>query len=167
MTGQSPWVGILMGSSSDANTLEPCWQVLKEYGIPYEVRVLSAHRTPEETVAYIRAAEGRGIVVLVAAAGMAAHLAGACAAHGTLPVIGVPIASGPLHGSDALLSTVMMPPGLPVATVGINGAANAGHLAAQILALAHPELKDRLKKARAAMREKVLAQDREMAGGTG
>lgn len=160
---QSPWVGILMGSSSDAKTLEPCWQVLREYGIPYEVRVLSAHRTPEETAAFVRAAEGRGIGVLVAAAGMAAHLAGACAAHGTLPVIGVPIASGPLQGWDALLSTAMMPPGLPVATVGVNGSANAGHLATQILALAHPELKERLGKARAAMREKVLAQDRELA----
>ena len=166
MSDRDPWVGILMGSSSDAKTMEPCWQVLKEYGIPCEVRVLSAHRTPDEAAVFVREAEGRGIGVLVAAAGMAAHLAGACAAHGILPVIGVPIASGPLQGQDALLSTVMMPPGLPVATVGINGAANAGHLAAQILALRHPELKERLRGARAAMREKVLAQDRELAGGS-
>lgn len=166
MRERSPWVGILMGSSSDAKTMEPCWQVLREYGIPYEVRVLSAHRTPEEAASFVRAAEGRGIGVLVAAAGMAAHLAGACAAYGILPVVGVPIASGPLQGQDSLLSTVMMPPGLPVATVGINGAANAGHLAAQILALCHPELKERIRKARAAMRESVLAQDRELVGST-
>jgi 5-(carboxyamino)imidazole ribonucleotide mutase len=161
MDDRAPWAGILMGSASDSKTLEPCWQVLKEYGIPCEVRVLSAHRTPEEVASFVRSAEARGIGVLIAAAGMAAHLAGACAAQTTLPVIGVPIAAGPLQGQDALFSTVMMPPGLPVATVGINGSANAGHLAAQILSLRHPELRERLKAARAAMREKVLAQDRE------
>ena len=154
-----PLVAILMGSASDAPVLEACLDVLRQFQIPYEVRVLSAHRTPEETARFVRGAQGRGIQVLVAAAGMAAHLAGVCAAHTTLPVIGVPVASGPLNGQDALLSTVMMPPGMPVATVAINGAANAGHLAAQILALGRPELGEKVQRARAAMREKVLEQD--------
>jgi len=160
MAESTPWVAILMGSASDAPTVQPCADVLREFGIAYEIRVLSAHRTPEETAEYVRAAEGRGIEVVVAAAGMAAHLAGACAAHTTLPVIGVPVASGAMNGLDALYSTVQMPPGMPVATVAVNGAANAGHLAAQILQGSHPELRDRLKRSRAAMREKVLAADR-------
>ncbi len=154
-----PLVAVLMGSASDAPVLEACLDVLRQFQIPYEVRVLSAHRTPEETARFVRGAQGRGIQVVVAAAGMAAHLAGVCAAHTTLPVIGVPVASGPLNGQDALLSTVMMPPGMPVATVAINGAANAGHLAVQILALGRPELGEKVERARAAMREKVLDQD--------
>lgn len=154
-----PLVAVLMGSASDAPVLEACLDVLRQFQVPYEVRVLSAHRTPEETAHFVRGAQGRGIQVLVAAAGMAAHLAGVCAAHTILPVIGVPVASGPLNGQDALLSTVMMPPGMPVATVAINGAANAGHLAVQILALGRPELRDKVERARAAMREKVLDQD--------
>ncbi len=154
-----PLVAVLMGSASDAPVLEACLDVLRQFQVPYEVRVLSAHRTPEETARFVRGAQGRGIQVLVAAAGMAAHLAGVCAAHTTLPVIGVPVASGPLNGQDALLSTVMMPPGMPVATVAINGAANAGHLAVQILALGRPELREKVERARAAMREKVLEQD--------
>ena len=160
MTDQTqPLVAVLMGSASDAPVLEPCLDVLRQFQIPFEVRVLSAHRTPDETAAFVRGAEGRGVQVIVAAAGMAAHLAGACAAQTVLPVIGVPVASGPLNGRDALLSTVMMPPGMPVATVAINGAANAGHLAAQILSLGRPELKESLKAGRAKMREKVLEQD--------
>ena len=162
MAEKTPWVAILMGSASDAPIVQPCADLLKEFEIPYEIRVLSAHRTPEETADYLRSAQDRGIEVVVAAAGMAAHLAGACAAHTTLPVIGVPVAAGPLNGVDALYSTVMMPPGMPVATVAVNGAANAGHLAAQILQGAHPELKPRLKRARAAMRDKVLAADRSL-----
>ena len=154
-----PLVAVLMGSASDAPVLEACLDVLRQFQIPYEVRVLSAHRTPEETARFVRGAQGRGIQVVVAAAGMAAHLAGVCAAHTTLPVIGVPVASGPLNGQDALLSTVMMPPGMPVATVAINGAANAGHLAVQILALGRPELGEKVERAREAMREKVLDQD--------
>ncbi len=162
MSETRPWVAILMGSASDATAVQPCADVLKEYGVPCEVRVLSAHRTPDETAAYLRAAESRGVEVVVAAAGMAAHLAGAAAAHTTLPVIGIPVASGPLGGLDALYATVMMPPGMPVATVAINGAANAGHLAAQLLQGAHPELKERLRKARAAMRDKVLKADADL-----
>lgn len=159
MVGNKPVVAVLMGSASDAPIIEPCLDEFKQLGIPFEVRVLSAHRTPVETAEYVRAAEGRGIKVVIAAAGMAAHLAGACAAQTTLPVIGIPVASGPLNGQDALLSTVMMPPGMPVATVAINGAANAAHLASQILALGWPELAERLKAARAKMRDKVLEAD--------
>ena len=164
MSAPTPWVAILMGSASDAPLVQPCRDVLAEFGIPFEVRVLSAHRTPEEAAEYLHAAESRGIEVLVAAAGMAAHLAGACAAHTTLPVIGIPVASGALNGVDALYSTVMMPPGMPVATVAINGAANAGHLAAQILALGRPELKDKLRAGRAKMKVKVLEQDAGLRG---
>ena len=157
-------VAVLMGSASDSKTLEPCLRTLGELGIPHEVRVLSAHRTPAETAEYVQAAEGRGIKVIIAAAGMAAHLAGACAAHTTLPVIGIPISSGPMQGRDSLLSTVMMPPGMPVATVGIDATANAACLAAQILSLSEPGLKKKLLAARSAMREKVLAQDMEIRG---
>jgi 5-(carboxyamino)imidazole ribonucleotide mutase len=159
MSEETPLVVLLMGSANDAPVLEPCAEVLRQFGLPFEQRVLSAHRTPEDTAAFVRGAEERGVEVVIAAAGMAAHLAGACAAQTTLPVIGVPVASGPLNGQDALLSTVMMPPGMPVATVAINGAANAGHLAAQILSLARPELRTKLKAARARMREKILEQD--------
>jgi phosphoribosylaminoimidazole carboxylase PurE protein len=152
-------VGILMGSDSDLPVMAGCARVLRDYGIGYEVRVLSAHRTPEEAVRFCREAEGRGIRVIVAGAGGAAHLAGAAAAHTTLPVIGVPLASSPLSGFDALLSTVQMPPGIPVATVGVGpmGAANAGHLAAAILALGDPELRATLQQKRKKMAEDVLA----------
>lgn len=130
-------VGIVMGSESDRETMEKTCGVLDEYGIPWEFSVMSAHRTPEKVAEYSRTAAGRGIRVIIAAAGLAAHLAGAVAANTKLPVIGVPIQGGPLNGFDALLSTVMMPKGVPVATVAIgsHGAANAGHLAARILAL--------------------------------
>ena len=154
-----PWVAILMGSGSDAPYIAPCEEVLQSYGIPYEARVLSAHRAPDETAGYLKEAESRGIEVIIAAAGMAAHLAGAAAAYTILPVIGIPVASGPLNGVDALYSTVMMPPGLPVATVAINGAANAGHLAAETLRGAHPELGDRIRRQRQAQRQKVLEAD--------
>lgn len=157
-----PWVAILMGSASDAQLVAPCQDALESYGIPYETRVLSAHRTPDETVAYLKEAESRGIEAIIAAAGMSAHLAGVAAANSILPVIGIPIASGPLNGVDALYSTVMMPPGLPVATVAINGAANAGHLAAQILMGAHPELGDKIRRHREAQRQKVLGADASM-----
>ena len=159
MPDTAPLVAVLMGSASDAPVMEPCLEVLRQFSIPYEVRVLSAHRTPQETAAFVSGAEDRGVQVIIAAAGMAAHLAGACAAQTILPVIGIPVASGPLNGQDALLSTVMMPPGMPVATVAINGAANAGHLAAQILALSRSGLKEQLKAGRTKMREKVLEQD--------
>ena len=140
----SPSVGILVGSESDLPILEKCTARLEEYGIGYELEVLSAHRTPEAVAEYVSSAPGRGIRVFICAAGMAAHLAGAVAARTNLPVIGIPLAAGTLGGFDALLSTVQMPSGVPVATVAVNGAANAAVLAAQILALSDPELAKRL-----------------------
>ncbi len=140
----TPVVAILTGSPSDLPVVLKGREVLESLDIPSDVRVLSAHRTPRETAEYIAAAEKLGVEVFIACAGMAAHLAGVVAAHTTRPVIGVPIASGALQGMDALLATVQMPPGVPVATVGIDGAKNAAFLAARIVALTHPELRDRL-----------------------
>jgi len=139
---------ILTGSKSDQPTVEKAGRVLEEYGVPYRLLVRSAHRTPDATVQAVRAAEADGCQVFICAAGMAAHLAGAVAAHTIRPVIGVPIASGPLQGQDALLSTVMMPSGIPVATVAINGAANAALLAVQILAQHDESLAEKLRRAR-------------------
>jgi phosphoribosylaminoimidazole carboxylase PurE protein len=127
--------------------------------------VLSAHRTPEEAGAYARNAEGSGTKVLIAGAGLAAHLAGALAAQTTLPIIGVPLAAGTLGGFDSLLSTVQMPPGMPVATVAVNGAQNAGLLAAQMLALSDADLAQKLKTRRREMHDKVLASDAKARGG--
>jgi phosphoribosylaminoimidazole carboxylase PurE protein len=157
-------VGILMGSESDLETMRAAATVLSDLGVANELHVMSAHRTPEEAAAYAREAEGRGIRVLIAGAGMAAHLAGAIVAQTILPVIGVPLNSGTLGGLDALLSTVMMPSGLPVATVAIGGAQNAGLLAATILALSDDELKEKLRARRKSMREKVLAADAKLRG---
>jgi len=142
MKQDRPLVGVLMGSTSDVDVMGGCGELLGELGIPHEIRVLSAHRTPELTREYATAAAGRGIEVIIAGAGWAAHLAGFVAAHTILPVIGVPIDSSPLQGVDALLSTVQMPPGIPVATVSIGsgGARNAAVLAAEILALKHPDI---------------------------
>lgn len=140
----TPVVAILTGSPSDLPVVLKAREVLESLDVPCDLRVLSAHRTPAETAQYIRAAENQGVEVFVACAGMAAHLAGAVAAHTLRPVIGVPIASGAFHGVDALLSTVQMPPGVPVATVGVDGAKNAAFLAARIVALAHPEVQQRL-----------------------
>lgn len=154
-----PLVGILMGSENDLETMKGAKTVLDELGVQSELRVLSAHRTPEEAAAYARDAEANGIKVLIAGAGMAAHLAGALVAQSTLPVIGVPLSASPVGGLDALLSTVQMPPGLPVATVAIGGAQNAGLLAATILALSDAALKERLVERRRRQREKVLAAD--------
>lgn len=140
----TPVVAILTGSPSDLPVVLKGRDVLDGLDIPNDVRVLSAHRTPRETADYISAAEKQGVEVFIACAGMAAHLAGVVAAHTTRPVIGVPIASGALQGMDALLATVQMPPGVPVATVGIDGAKNAAFLAARIVALTHPEVRDRL-----------------------
>jgi phosphoribosylaminoimidazole carboxylase PurE protein len=158
-------VGILMGSDSDLQTMKAAHDTLAELGIGSELRVLSAHRTPEEAGGYARDAEGKGIKVLIAGAGLAAHLAGALVAQTTLPVIGVPLSAGTLGGLDSLLSTVQMPPGLPVATVAIGGAANAALLAAAILALSDKELAAKLKERRKKMREKVLAADAKVRGG--
>ena len=140
----SPSVGILVGSSSDLPVMEKCTKRLEDLGIDYELEVRSAHRTPDAVAEYVASAPGRGIKVFICAAGMAAHLAGAVAARTSLPVIGIPIAAGTLGGFDALLATVQMPSGVPVATVAVNGAANAAVLAAQILALSDPELAERL-----------------------
>jgi 5-(carboxyamino)imidazole ribonucleotide mutase len=140
----SPSVGILIGSESDLPVLEKCIARLSSLGIDFELEVLSAHRNPEGVAEYVASAPGRGIRVFICAAGMAAHLAGAVAARTNLPVIGIPVAAGTLGGFDALLATVQMPSGVPVATVAVNGAANAAVLAAQILALSDPELAERL-----------------------
>ena len=141
----SPLVGILVGSKSDLPVMEKCTKRLENLGVDHELEVLSAHRTPDAVAEYVATAPGRGIKVFVCAAGMAAHLAGAVAARTNLPVIGIPVAAGTLGGFDALLSTVQMPSGVPVATVAVNGAANAAVLAAQILALSDPDLAERLK----------------------
>ena len=153
----SPFVAILMGSDSDLPVMKAGCEVLKNLGVRYEVRVPSAHRTPEDTRDFILDAEQRGCAVFIAGAGMAAHLAGAVAAHTLKPVIGVPIDSGPLQGLDALLSTAQMPGGVPVATVAIGkaGAKNAGYLAAQMLALADEALHGRLLAERAANAEAI------------
>ncbi|MFT7650935.1 MAG: 5-(carboxyamino)imidazole ribonucleotide mutase [Limisphaerales bacterium] len=155
------WVAILMGSESDWPVMKSTTAVLKDLGITFEVRVSSAHRTPAETQSYIADAEARRCGVFICAAGMAAHLAGAVAAHTVRPVIGVPIDSGPLQGFDALLSTVQMPGGIPVATVAVGkaGAKNAGYLAAQILSLSEPGLVEKLVADRDANREKIAAQN--------
>lgn len=152
-------VGIVMGSDSDLPILEKSMNTLKELEIPFEVHVYSAHRTPEEARQFAMNARANGFGVIIAAAGMAAHLAGAIAANTTLPVIGIPCKSTCLDGMDALLSTVMMPSGIPVATVAINGGANAALLSAQILAVSDPELAARLDAKRAADAEKVLQKD--------
>ena len=152
-----PLVGILMGSASDAETMEPARTTLKEFGIACEFRVLSAHRTPDETLKYAEGAARRGIEILIAGAGGAAHLAGVLAAKTILPVIGVPIQSKSLNGLDSLLSIVQMPAGIPVATVAINGSANAALLAVEILALKHGELQAKLHQYREKMKQKVLA----------
>jgi 5-(carboxyamino)imidazole ribonucleotide mutase len=152
-------VGIVMGSDSDLNVVEKAINTLKDYGVEYEVRVISAHRTPVEAAEFAQGARARGVGVIIAAAGMAAHLAGAMAANTTLPVIGIPVKSTNLDGLDALLSTVMMPSGIPVATVAIDGAANAAILALQILATADDALAQKLDAARAVAADKVREKD--------
>ncbi len=148
-----------MGSDSDAETLKPCGEVLREFGVPYEARVLSAHRTPKEACAYAEAAAGSGLKVLICAAGGAAHLAGVVAAHTELPVIGIPIATEFMGGLDSLLSTVQMPAGTPVATVGVHsgGVRNAAFLAIRILAMQDPKLLEALKNHKKKTAEKTFA----------
>lgn len=155
------FVAILMGSDSDLPVVREGAVILKRLEVPYELKITSAHRTPEATQRYVLDAERRGCAVFIAAAGMAAHLAGAVAAQTTKPVIGVPIESGPLQGQDALLSTVMMPAGIPVAAVAIGkaGARNAAWLAAQILALSDAGLAAKLVSERLAQAEQVMAKD--------
>ena len=153
-------VGILMGSDSDLPIVEKAIDTLKQYGVPFEVHVYSAHRTPVEAKEFSANARKNGFGAIIAAAGMAAHLAGAVAANTTLPVIGIPVKSKNLDGMDALLSTVMMPSGIPVATVAIDGAANAALLAIQILAVEDIELAEKLDKARVDGANKVLEKNK-------
>lgn len=150
---------ILMGSKSDRGIMQKTEAVLDEFSVPYKTLVRSAHRTPEATVQAVKDAEAAGCQVFICAAGMAAHLAGVVCSKTVKPVIGVPIAAGPLQGEDALHSTVMMPPGLPVATVGINGARNAGLLAVQILARDDAQLTEKLLAERASQAEAILSGD--------
>ncbi|MBR2465351.1 MAG: 5-(carboxyamino)imidazole ribonucleotide mutase [Clostridia bacterium] len=155
-------VAVLMGSDSDLPIVEKGIAVLKDYGIPFEVHVYSAHRTPKEAAEFVSSARDNGFGVIIAAAGMAAHLAGAVAANTVLPVIGIPVSCKNTGGMDALLATVQMPSGIPVATVAIDGAANAAHLAAEILALGDPDLHEKLVEKRAEGARKVLAKNAEI-----
>lgn len=149
-------VGVIMGSDSDLPVVEKAIDKLKEYGVPYEVHVYSAHRTPVQAGEFARTAQENGFGAIIAAAAKAAHLAGALAANTTLPVIGIPVKSSTLDGLDALLSTVQMPTGIPVATVAIDGAANAALLAIQILAVSDMALAEKIRQARATESQKVL-----------
>lgn len=158
----TPQVSIIMGSVSDLPVMNKAAQFLDEMEIPFEMNALSAHRTPEEVERFARGAEGRGIRVIIAAAGMAAHLCGVIASMTTLPVVGVPIAAS-LDGIDALLAIVQMPPGIPVATVGINGAQNAAILAAQMLALSDEALARRLANYKEELKKKIVKANEELA----
>ena len=155
-------VGILMGSDSDLPIIEKSIQTLKDFDVPYEVHVYSAHRTHEKSLEFSSNARNNNFGVIICAAGMAAHLAGAIAANTVLPVIGIPCKSTNLDGMDALLSTVQMPPGIPVATVAINGGVNAALLAIQILSIEDEALYDKLLKRRLSDKEKVLEKDRDI-----
>lgn len=152
-------VAVIMGSDSDLPVLEGCFRTLKNLNVPYEAHVYSAHRTPAEAAAFSRSARENGFGVIIAAAGKAAHLAGALAAQTVLPVIGIPVSASQLDGLDALLSTVQMPGGIPVATVAINGAENAALLAAQILSLSDDGLAGKLLNQREKQHQAVLAKD--------
>ena len=154
-----PIVAIMMGSDSDAEVLKPCGDVLKEFGIAYDVRVLSAHRTPDEAIAYAKSAKANGFKVMICAAGGAAHLAGVVAANTDLPVIGIPVETSSLKGMDSLLSTVQMPAGTPVATVavGSGGVKNAAYMAVRILALGDEKLAKALVDFKESNKKKVLA----------
>ncbi|MCI6561084.1 MAG: 5-(carboxyamino)imidazole ribonucleotide mutase [Oscillospiraceae bacterium] len=150
---------VIMGSDSDFPVVKSALTELKKYGVPFECHVMSAHRTPAEAAEFADSAKENGFGVIICAAGMAAHLAGVIAGHTTLPVIGIPMKSSVLEGMDALLATVMMPPGVPVATVAVNGAKNAAVLAVQILALADEELAAKLEAEKKAMADGVRAKD--------
>jgi 5-(carboxyamino)imidazole ribonucleotide mutase len=154
-------VSIIMGSTSDLPIMEKAAKILNDFKIPFEINALSAHRTPEEVEKFARGAKGRGIEVIIAGAGMAAHLPGVIAAMTTLPVIGVPI-NASLDGMDSLLAIVQMPPGIPVATVGINGAQNAGILAAQILAAGDENLKKVLEEYKENLKTKIVKANEEL-----
>ena len=155
-TEERPLVGIMLGSASDLEQVAPAKEILKEFGVPFELKVLSAHRTPDHALRYAAEAESKGLEVIIAAAGGAAHLPGVVAAKTLLPVIGIPIKSKALNGLDSLLSIVQMPAGIPVATVAIDGSANAALLAVTIMAGKHPELREKLRQYRKSLEEKVL-----------
>ena len=159
-------VAVLMGSANDAEKLQPARDTLEQFGVEHEVWAMSAHRNAEAVREFVGSARENGFGVIIAAAGMAAHLAGACAANTTLPVIGLPVSGGALDGVDALYSTVQMPPGIPVATVGVGpmGATNAGHLAVSILALQDVELRGKLEARRKKMTEEVLRKNKDLPG---
>ena len=152
-------VAVIMGSDSDFKVVQKAVLKLKEFGVPYEVRVMSAHRTPDEAAEFSKNAKSEGFGVIIAAAGMAAHLGGVLAAHTTLPVIGIPIKAAAVDGMDALLATVMMPPGIPVATVGVDGAANAAILAVEMLALSDDSLSEKLEEMKKTMADAVREKD--------
>jgi 5-(carboxyamino)imidazole ribonucleotide mutase len=156
-----PFVAVLMGSDSDLPVLQSTFDVLKALDIPFEAKITSAHRTPKATHDYVTDADARGCSVFICAAGLAAHLAGAVSAATLKPVIGIPLDAGPLQGMDALLSTVMMPGGIPVATVAVGkaGAKNAAYLAAQILALSDPDVAQRIRAERESNAQGVIAKD--------
>ncbi|HEY9515987.1 MAG TPA: 5-(carboxyamino)imidazole ribonucleotide mutase [Gemmatimonadaceae bacterium] len=160
-SGVAPWVGIVMGSRSDMQYLAGAGEILSELQIPYETQIVSAHRTPDRMASYGRTAEERGLLVIIAGAGGAAHLPGMISAHTLLPVLGVPVPATLLNGLDSLLSIVQMPKGVPVGTLAIGkpGAANAALLAAAIVSLAHPEVRERLRAWRAARTREVLEQE--------
>ncbi|EEK17043.1 phosphoribosylaminoimidazole carboxylase, catalytic subunit [Porphyromonas uenonis 60-3] len=157
-----PLVSVIMGSTSDLPIMQRAAKQLEALEIPFELLALSAHRTPDEVAQFARSAEERGVRVIIAAAGMAAHLCGVIASMTTLPVIGVPIDAS-LEGLDALLAIVQMPPGIPVATVGVNAAQNAALLAAQMLALGDPEIAQRVRAQKASLKEKIVKANKELA----
>jgi phosphoribosylaminoimidazole carboxylase, PurE protein len=153
---------VVMGSKSDYDQVKKCVDVLKDFGVETEVRVISAHRTPAQAVEFAAGAEDRGVEVIIACAGMAAHLAGFVAANTPVPVIGVPMKSAALDGMDALLATVMMPSGVPVAAVAIDGTKNAGYLAVQILSVKYPELRQKMKDFKKKQEEDIIKIDAEL-----
>ena len=157
-----PLVGIVMGSDSDLPVMKDAAAVLDEFGIPWEIVISSAHRVPDKTAAYARNAAERGLKVIIAGAGGAAHLAGVIAGHTPLPVIGVPVASGAMNGVDALYATVQMPPGIPVATVAINGARNAGILAAQVIGAGQTEVREKITAFKGKMARRVEAKSEQL-----
>lgn len=160
-TGAAP-VAVILGSKSDLETVKPCFDTLKRFGVPFEAHIMSAHRTPGAVSSFASSAKENGVRVIIAAAGKAAHLGGFIAAHTTLPVIGLPIKSSTLDGLDSLLSIVQMPSGIPVATVAIDGSANAALLAIEMLALSDNELADKLAADRKAMEDGVMKKDAEL-----
>ncbi len=153
---KQPLVGIIMGSDSDRPVMDAAAEILKEFGVPFEISTISAHRAPQRTMEYAKTAEERGLEVIIAGAGGAAHLPGVVASITPLPVIGVPVQTSSLQGLDSLLSIVQMPGGVPVATVAINNAKNAGILAAQILGLKYPEVRKKVKTYKSQLEQQVL-----------